>query len=266
MRSRVILALLACVFAASCGRPTGDTAPEPASLVLFCGAGIREAATPLIAAFREETGIEVSPTYAGSGQLLAQISAHQKGDLFMPGAALYVDRAIEKELADADTRRTVACFVPVIFVQKDNPKNIQGLADLTREGVRLGLGDERACAVGKKTVAILEKNGIDLDAVAKNTSVKTTTVNDLGLRIKLGTVDAVILWDANARHFAGDGTVVPIPPEQNLPSTIPIVRLTSSRAPDAAQRFIEFVTSEEGRRIVTGRGYTVDLPEPTEDK
>lgn len=243
---------------AGCSRQGADT--EHPSLILFCGAGIREAADALIDAFVADTGIRVSATYAGSGQLLAQISAHQKGDLFMPGAALYVDKAVEKGLADASTRQTVAYFIPVIFTQKGNPKNIDGLKDLTRPGLRLGLGDERACAVGRKTVSIFEKNEMDQAAIDANVVVKTTTVNDLGLRVKLGTVDAVILWDANARHFAADGTVVPISPAENLPSTIPVVRLKCSRHPEAAQRFIEFVASARGRAILTDKGYSVALP------
>ena len=255
-----VASVLVVAFLAGCAKQEDGDGEKP-SLILFCGAGIREAADPLIDAFAAEAGIRVIPTYAGSGQLLAQISAHQKGDLFMPGAALYVDRAVEEGLADASTRRAVAVFIPVIFTRKGNPKGISGLSDLTRPGLRLGLGDERACAVGRKTVKIFEKNGIEQAAVDANVVVKTTTVNDLGVRVKLGTVDAVILWDANARHFADDGTVVPIPAEQNLPSTIPVVRLNSSRHPQAAQRFIDFVTSENARSILTANGYSVALSE-----
>ena len=99
-----------------------------------------------------------------------------------------------------------------------------------------------------------------------NVRFKSGTVNELGVQIQLGNVDAVIVWDATARHFLGDGTIVPIPLEQNLPSTIPIVRLLGSTHPDAADEFIRFVTSDEGRRILSDREYTVDLSEswPTE--
>jgi len=53
--------------------------------------------------------------------------------------------------------------------------------------------------------------------------------------------------------------VVPIPPEKNVPSTIPIVVLKSSKQPEEARKFIDFVTSEEGRKILTERGYTISL-------
>lgn len=235
----------------------GGARVEATELLLYCGAGIRLAADALIEAFEAENDLKINVTYAGSGRLLGQISTLQKGDLFMPGAELYVDLAIEKGLALKDTKRIAAHFVPVIFVSKGNPKNIRSLRDLTRAGLRLGFGDERSCAVGKKTLMIFEKSGIPYDDLKDNVICKTGTVNELGLAIQLGNVDAVILWDANARQYAAHGDAVAIPPEQNVLSPIPVVVLKSSRHVAAARRFVEFIASEEGRRIFTQQGYGV---------
>jgi len=245
----------------SAGNRTSEQIPSSVSLMLYCGAGIRPAADVLIQEFEARYNVRINPTYAGSGRLLGQIAAHQTGDLFMPGAELYVAKAIEQGLGLRETKRIVAFFVPVIFVQKGNPKNIHSLHDLTRKGVRLGFGDERSCAVGKKTLKILEKNRIAYESLKDNVVYNSGTVNELGVAIQLGNVDAVILWDANARHFAEHGHIVAIPPEANIPSAIPIVVLNSSRHVEEARRFIEFVTCEEGQRILKERGYTVSLPE-----
>ena len=229
-------------------------------LTLYCGAGIRDAAEPLIAAFREKTGIAVSPTYAGSGRLLGQLSAARKGDLYMPGAELYVDIAVEKGLADAATKRIVMYFVPVILVRKGNPKGIRSVEDLKRKGLRVILGDDRMCAIGKKTLKVLEKNGVAWDDIKGNVVTRTGTVEDLGTAIQMRSADAAIVWDATARHFAESGTAVPIAPEKNSISAVPIAALSFSGAPAEARKFIEFVTSDEGRRVVRESGYTLSLP------
>ncbi len=267
-RVRTVAALLVAALAAASGcerresgpAGSGSTGGKQVQLILYCGAGIRPAAEALIAAFEKETGIRVSPNYGGSGVLLGQLTAARRGDLFMPGAELYVDIAVENGLADPATRRVVGYFVPVIFVQKGNPKGVGSVAHLARDDVRLGLGDERACAVGKKAVAIFEKSGVALADFEDNTVYKSGTVNELGLAIQLGNVDAVIIWDANARQFAAHGETVLIPPEQNAISAFPIAALTFSEHPGEAMRFIEFVTSGKGRRIVRECGYTVELP------
>ena len=236
------------------------------SLILYCGAGIRPAADALIQAFEAKQPVRIRSTYAGSEMLLAQVDAGRKGDLFMPGAESYVDRAIEMGLADAETKRVVAYFVPVIFVRKGNPRGIHSLEDFKREGLRLGLGDERSCAVGRQSLKILEKNQIPYSEIEKNVRFKSATVNELPMQIQLGNLDAVISWDANARHFLDDGDIVPIPLEQNVPSTVPIVRLSSSVAPEVALQFIDFVTSEDGKTILRSKDYTVVLPENEQRK
>ena len=241
----------------------GCDRPSPVQLTLYCGAGIRPAASALIAEFEKKTGIVVNANYAGSGRLLGSIAAVEKGDLFMPGAELYVDIAVEKGLADAGTKRIVMYFVPVIFVRKGNPKKIRTLADLTREGLRLGLGDERSCAIGKKTLKILEKNGVPWAEVEPNVVYRSGTVTELPLAIELGNVDAGIAWDATARHFAAVGMIVPIPPEKNSISAVPIAVLCSSKRPAEAMGFVEFVTSDEGRSIIRERGYTLSVGRET---
>jgi len=248
---------------ADVGKPSAAAANQSgsAALTLYCGAGIRPAAEALSRAFEAKRNVRVRATYAGSGVLLGQITANRKGDLFMPGAESYVDREIELQLAHAPSKRIVAYFIPVIFVQKGNPREIRGLEDFARTGLRLGLGDERSCAIGRKTLKIFEKNNIPLSDIDPNVRFKSATVNELGVQIQLGNVDAVIVWDAIARHFIKDGTIVAIPLDKNLPSTIPVVRLLDSTHPDAAEEFISFVTSDEGRGILRDMEYTVDLAE-----
>jgi len=242
-----------------------DKEPEQSKEVLLhCGAGIRPAADALINAFEGDTGITVVANYSGGGRLLGSIAAMQKGDLFMPGAAFYIDKAIEQDVAARDSRRTVAYFVPVILVAKGNPKNIRSVHDLTQDGLRLGLGDERSCAVGKATLGIIEKNGMDLGRIRENTVYQSATVNELAVAVELGSVDAAIVWDAVARHFSESADIVPIDLKQNVTSEIPIALLNSSVCREEALAFINFVVSERGRQILTENGYCVSLSDGRE--
>ena len=65
-----------------------------AELLLFCGAGLQPLADALIEEFSARAGVRVAVTYAGSGQLLGQLEALPRGDLFLPGAEFYVQRAV----------------------------------------------------------------------------------------------------------------------------------------------------------------------------
>jgi molybdate transport system substrate-binding protein len=231
-------------------------AERPVTLLLFCGAGIRPAAEALIGAFEAlHPEVRVSATYGGSGHLLGQIGAVRKGDVFMPGEAFYVDRAVAMGLAEAATRRTAGWFVPVIFTRPGNPRAIAKLADLAQPGLRLGVGDERSCAVGLKTVELLAQAGAAAAPIRANIVYKSGTVDELAVAVRLGTVDAVIVWEAVARHYARDGAIVPLAEGVKHAAEIPIVRLNSSGAPAAADAFIAFVAAPAGQALLAKLGY-----------
>ncbi len=229
------------------------------NVTLHCGAGLRIAADALIEEFEKNNDAKINANYAGSGRLLGQITAGNLGGLFMPGAEFYVDKAIEKGIAEKKSKQTVAYFVPVIFVQKGNPKNITNLNDFLRDDIRIGLGDDRVAAIGKRTLKIFEKNDIYYEKIIENIVVKTGTVNELGVAIETKTVDAVVLWDVTARQFANDGDIISIPSNQNLVSVVPIVLLKPTLEKELAKKFVEFCTSEKGKNILKENGYTSKL-------
>ncbi len=238
--------------AAGCGA-------EP--LRIYCGAGIRPPVAELAEEFERRQGVEVAMDYAGSEVLVSRIKLSGRGDLYMPGDAHYVDLAAEQGLIAS--QHDVCYFVPVILVQEGNPKEIHSLEDLARPGIKLGLGDEKACAIGRTCRLIFEKNGLDLQAVERNVAFRSLTVNELGNHIKLDALDAVIVWDAVAAYFADHGDVVPIPAEQNVISTVAVGVLKSTQHPDLAARFVDFITSEEGRAVFRKHHYTVEPPQPS---
>jgi len=225
-------------------------------LVLYCGAGIRPAAAEIVEQFQDRYGIPVECDYAGSEVLISRIKLSGMGDLYMPGDVHYVDQADEAGLIRS--KKTACYFIPVILVQKGNPKNIQSLTDLARPGVTVGLGDPKACAIGRKSAKILAKNGID--EADLDVQFQSLTVNDLGNPIKMGKLDAVIVWDAVAAYFVDDGEVVAIPPEQNVISTVAVGVLNCSERPELAEKLADFITSEPGAEIFKKHHYTTALP------
>jgi molybdate transport system substrate-binding protein len=229
--------------------------------MLYCGAGIRPAADEIVKAFEKEHGVTVECDYDGSERLLARIKLSSLGDVYMPGDVHYVEQAKSQGLVTE--HQNVCYFVPVILVQKGNPKNIQSLADLARPGIDVGLGNPETCAIGRKSAKLFEQGGLSLDDIEPNVKFQAVTVNDLGNHVKLGQLDAVIVWDAMAAYFAEDGDVVPIPLEQNVISTVAAGVLTCSEHPELAGKLIDFIASERGKTIFRKHQFTTELPAAT---
>jgi molybdate transport system substrate-binding protein len=232
---------------------------EPPRLLIYCGAGIRPAADEIVKAFEKEHGLTVECDYDGSERLLSRIKLSGLGDVYMPGDVHYVEQAASQDLIAS--YKNACYFVPVILVQKGNPKKIQSLADLTRPGVDVGLGNPETCAIGRKSIRLFEKNRISLDNVQRNLKFQSLTVNDLGNHIKLDRLDAVIVWDAMAAYFAADGDMVPILPEQNIISTVAAGVLRTSKHPELARKLVDFIASDAGKAIFQKHHYTTSPPE-----
>ena len=228
-------------------------------LLLYCGAGIRPPVQQIAEAFEREHGVKVITDYAGSEILLSKIKLTRQGDLYMPGDKYYVEQAAAEGMILS--QQPVCYFVPTILVRKDNPKNIHGLRDLLANGLKLGLGDAKACAIGRKTKHIFAKNNIAWEDIEKNVAFQSLTVNELGMQIQASSLDAVIVWDAIARYYNKHGTEVPIPVEENVISTVNIGILSFTKDRSLAGQFVEFAASPQGQSIFKQHNYRTDLPQ-----
>jgi molybdate transport system substrate-binding protein len=176
----------------------------------------------------------------------------------LPGDKHYVDQAAE--LGFIAFQEPVSFFVPTILVAKGNPKNIQSLDDLAKPGIKLGLGDSKACAIGRKSKLIFEKNDMDFAEIEKNLKFKSLTVNELGMQIRAGSLDAVIVWDAVANYYAEHADQVPIPVENNVISTVEIGLLEFAKNRKGAEEFVDFIVSEAGQDIFRKYNYQTEHP------
>lgn len=232
-----------------CGCVSQANAGEP--LHVYCGAGMQEPMDEIATAFTEKYGVDITYTYAGSNTLLSQIELTEKGDIYMPGATYYFDAAKEKGYVDEE--EMVVYHVPIIVTPKGNPAGITCLDDLGKEDIRISLGDPGACAIGKLSNQILEKNGLS-ESVIPNVVVRTGTVNEVGADVSLEQVDAGIIWEDLYDPVYMEK--IAISKEENIIKIVPIGMLSFSKNRNNAQKFIEFVTSDEGKGIFRKHGFT----------
>lgn len=221
---------------------SGYAAPrkeEPATLMVYAGAGLKKPMEKIKEQFEKEHSVQITMVYAGSGQLLAQLAKSGKGDVFIVGSKPTYDAAVEKGLAG--TGIPVSHHTPVIITEKDNPKHISGLKDLSQEGLRLALGDEKANAIGKTSVKMFQK--AQITDYEKNIVVKTATVNELYQAIKSGSADACIVTKDSA-FGKNDLALIEIEPEFLIDQIITAGALTISKNPDRAATFVQFLTED----------------------
>ncbi|HDS63720.1 MAG TPA: molybdate ABC transporter substrate-binding protein [Methanofollis liminatans] len=258
----LILALMLVVGAACavCGCTTQtSTAPqvsEQSTLMVYCGAGIREPMEEIAAMYENETGTMISFTLGGSAQLLSQMELVKQGDLYMPGATAYIESAAKKGFVN--TSEKLVYHIPIIAVAKGNPKNVTCIADLARSDLRVVIGDPTGPAIGTTTKKILNRSGL-WETVSANAVAKRATVNELIVDICMGTADASVIW--YDLYVPDKMERIEIPKAENDIKVIPIGTLTFSENPAEAQAFADFVASDKGLAVFKKFGYVI-YPDP----
>ncbi|VGO21857.1 Putative binding protein [Pontiella sulfatireligans] len=229
----------------------GCGSQKPEAVSLYAGAGLRDAVEALRAEFTRQTGTDVEVDYAGSGVVLARVQRDPAADLFLPGDVWYVDR-LNELTGLVEESVPVARLIPVLIVAKGNPKNIEGLTDLIRPGIKTGLGNPKACQVGRLCALMLDRAGLAWDQVVDEESL---TVNELAVWVKMNAVDAAVVWDSTAATVIDSVDVLRLDPTAEEVSMVACALMKTAPQSVAARAFIQFMAGPEGQQIFEQAGF-----------
>ena len=175
----------------------GDVWSEVPELNLFAGSMRRTAIEDTGKKYAAREGVRGNTVYNGCGILVAQMKAGQ-----VPDAYFACDTEFMEQVPDLFPEPTdVSQNELVIIVKKGNPKNIAGLRDLTKPGLRVGIGHEKQCAMGWVTQNTFREGGVQQE-VMENVTVQTPTGDMLVNQMRAGSLDAAVVYLSNT---AGSG-------------------------------------------------------------
>ena len=228
--------------------PTEEAKPalEGQSLLIYCGAGMKQPFQEIAAAFQAATGCEMNVTYANAAQIQTQIKEAQEGDFFIAGAAGEV-----KPVADfVESSTNLVKHIPVLAVAAGNPKNITSIADLASSEIVTVTGDAESTPIGKIAMQIFKDHEIT-DKV--NLAATTTTAPQLATLIGLGETDAAIIWKENCNVEGVE--ICELAEMDAYIKVIPAARLNFGTNEEAAASFLNYLNSEEAQAIWISYGY-----------
>jgi molybdenum ABC transporter molybdate-binding protein len=250
-----VLLAAALVGALVWGGRRGGSRAAGGSLLVYCAAGVRGPVERLAEEYTRRYGVPVQVQYGGSATLLSNLKVTGRGDLFIPADTAYLDLARSNALV-AETI-PLARMHPVIAVARGNPKGVRGVSDLLRTDVAVALGNPEAAAVGQVTRERLRGIG-QWEVLKGRAKVFKPTVNDLANDVRLGTVDAAVVWDATVRQYTGLEAVED-PVLAPAVQTVVVAVLNGASEPRAALRLARYLTARDRGLSEFGRaGFEIE--------
>lgn len=242
-------------------------------LVVFMGGNQFMVVDELLAAFRKKYPqyqrilVETLPP----GLLLQQIKAGTlvignmrisvKPDIYTTGKeAMLENHALFERIVPYSATR-LALMVP-----RGNPQNIKTLQDLSKKNVRIAMPDKKIEGIGKTVEESYRKaGGADLHQRVMVEKVKDSTTfitqihhRQSPMRILYGESDVAPVWETEIFYQQRLGHPVEgveIPEAYNKRSVSSAGILKTSPRKEAAQHFLEFLTSKESLEIFKKYGF-----------
>ncbi|GAA4457511.1 molybdate ABC transporter substrate-binding protein [Phytohabitans houttuyneae] len=216
---------------------------------MFAAASLTESFTRIGADFEAvNPGTKVTFSFAGSSQLATQINQGAPADVFAAASPTTM-----KTVTDAGNGGgTPVTFVRnqlVIAVPKANPKGVTGLADLTGPDVKVALCAEQV-PCGAAARKALDAAGVRLTPVTLEQDVKAALS-----KVKLGEVDAALVYRTDVKAAASDVDGVEFPESAGAVNDYPIVVLKDAPHKTAADAFVAYVRSGKGQAVLTAAGF-----------
>jgi len=236
-------ALLACLTAAGCGKPSG-----PVTLTVFASESLTEAFTELGALYERSRGVRVQPVFGGDLELVERLRDRQQADVLVTAD----ETAMQEAAEHVESRRTViARNSMTIAVAPGNPRKVRGIADLARPGLRVVLGASMAPA-GRYARRILAREGLTVRAVSEEISSRAVLT-----RVRTGEADAGVVYITDMRSAGAAASSVPIPADQNVTAAYPAAAVRDGEHPEAARALIDWLTSEQARTVLHRHGFAL---------
>ena len=229
-------------------------ASEP--IIVFAAASLKESFDAVAAAFKTETGTEVTISYAGSLALARQIGEGAPADLFASADQESMDDAARKMLMRDETR--VDLLGNALVVVAPVGSTLSQLS-LTRDAFAQALGSGRVATgevlsvpVGKYAKAALEKLGLWSDIGPR--LAMTDNVRGALLFVARGEAPLGIVYATDAAAELKVKIVATFPATSHPPIVYPVALTKRAVNPEAA-RFLAYLKTPAARVIFTRYGF-----------
>ncbi|MET8967136.1 molybdate ABC transporter substrate-binding protein [Streptomyces hydrogenans] len=227
--------------------PSGSASAAPrANLTVLAAASLTDVFKTAGAAYEKtHPGTELTFSFAGSQELVAQVSQGSPADVLVTADT----KSMDKVKADTGAPAIIAKNRLVIATGEGNPFKVDELKDLADAKLKVVLAAPEVPA-GKYSKQILDKQGVAVKPVSQEPNVRAVLS-----KVELGEADAGLVYKTDAASAADKVDAVEIPDDQNAIAQYPAATIKDSKNAEAAAAFVAWLSSPEGQKILQDAGF-----------
>jgi molybdate transport system substrate-binding protein len=253
-RSAAAAALLLGIIS-GCSSPNQASSPSSTSttsggkVIVFAAASLKKSFTDIGEQFKTDNpGSDIEFNFAGSSDLVTQLTQGAPGDVFASADTKNMDKAAQAGLLAGDPVNFASNTLTIV-VAPGNPKRIASFKDLAQPGLSVVVcAPQVPC--GSATQKVEKATGVQL-----NPASEESQVTDVLNKVTTGQADAGLVYVTDAQGAGNKVTAVAFPEAAGAVNTYPIAVLKQTKNPESARKFVDLVTGEAGQKILSAAGF-----------
>lgn len=249
----VVLAMSVLVLA-GCG--SEETADKPEVTVL-AAASLTDSLDEIITEYEKDADCTITPSYAGSGDLVQQIEGGAPCDIFVSASKSNMDQLEEEDLINSDTRVDLLANT-LTLVATVEKKDAVTMDSLTSDDVSsIAIGEIETVPAGKYASQVFDNMEI-ADAV-NDKIVYAKDVKAVLNYVETGDADCGFVYRTDALLLNEDNGVIIGDVDAELHDAIvyPAAIMKDAPQADYAADFFEFMKGDFAKSVFEKYGFTV---------
>lgn len=221
-------------------------------IVVAAAANLTDAFDEIGRRFTAKTGVRVVNSFGATANLARQVENGAPFDVFASADVSHVDELAAKGLLTDGTRAVFARGRLVLWLPPGKEARVGRLEDLAGDAVtKVAVAKPDVAPYGQAAVESLR--AMNLWQKVEPKVVYAENVAEAKQYASSGNADAAFIPRALVKE--GEGRAIDVDESLHAPIDQAIAVVRASKRQEAARRFVEFVTGEEGQSALKSFGY-----------
>jgi molybdate transport system substrate-binding protein len=234
--------------------PGPQNPPERPTITVSAALSLTDVLTAAAREYPLAGGGTIRFNFGASNVLARQIVNGAPVDVFISADAAQMDVVAAAGLVKDKSRIDLPTNRLAVVVPSDRPRTFADIRELAAPTYRrIAIGDPAAVPAGVYAKQYLEREGLWAEIAPR--VVPSASVRAALAAVETGAADAAIVYRTDAR-LSTRATVAWLVPEDRGPKIVyPAAIVRTSTQPEESQRFIDFLRSDPGTRVMERFGF-----------
>jgi molybdate transport system substrate-binding protein len=221
----------------------------PITLNISAGASWTDAVKEIGSLYiTEHPWVNIVPNFAGMGTLVQQVENGVPCDVFLSGAASYMDKLQNENLILPDTRKNLLTNKVVLIISSESTLSISSFNDLTSNSLKkIAIGDPKSVAVGAYAQQTFDLLGIT--AAIQSKFILGADTRQVLTYVETQNVDAGVVFLTDALTSSKVKIVATSPEQINAGIVYPVAAVKDSKNESTARDYLNFLSGDQAKAI-----------------